>query len=700
MRRFHLQRGQLLVAGIVLIVVIALMIATLGYLYVSGESAGTLHGQSERAYFAARSGIEYSSGQYFNGSACSSLNNAAVPVGGPAVTFTLTPTLYAPLTLTATTAALTAASTTVPVTSAALYAPYGRLLIDSELINYTSRTGTNFNGLTRGVGGTTAAAHAAGVTVSQNLCIVSSTGAAGNAKRVVEGALGAGTTAAPGALGTMGADAMVVYAKGTSINTAGTADRNVYYRLWDGLANAGLGAWGAEQTAQQVSANSSPVYITVQFARTRNEAIMGVLDGNDNIYIQVWNGRAWTIPAGGGPLQKASTLCASAPIATTPARCFQIAYEYTSDIARIVYQNDTRDPQYATWDGTTLTANGMILSPTNTYSTQNAAARHLWFRLAPRYVAGSNEILLMSLDSRQDIYGARWTGAAWSSMGAATGTNNQWDKGVTNANTREAIDVAWQSDGNIAVFVYGDSANQAIRWRTWNATTSTLGALSASTTLATPGGYTAARFEWVRLYAGVSNNILLMLQTANAGTNPSLESTTWASGTSTFNTAAPPVTGHDNGNAAATGVENAVSRGFDFVWEQLPSASGSGWLIWGSRAGGVRTRYFTVPATWSAVNAPVRDRTLLVQAGALSPSGRFISGAYQSTASAANDTESLTTTGGGTAWPNAATTLWTGATTVQQGERVFVVTREGNRINTGASGTGVVSILQTQEIVP
>src|SRR2546422_1486008 len=240
MRRFHLQRGQLLVAGIVLIVVIALMIATLGYLYVSGESAGTLHGQSERAYFAARSGLEYSSGQYFNGSACSSLNNAAVPVGGAAATFTLMPTLYAPLTLTGTTAALTAASTTVPVTSTAGYAPYGRLLIDSELINYTSTTATNFNGLSRGVGGTTAAAHAAGVTVSQNLCIVSSTGAAGNAKRIVEGALGAGTMASPGALGTMGADAMVVYAKGTSINTAGTANPNVYYRLWDGMLNAGL----------------------------------------------------------------------------------------------------------------------------------------------------------------------------------------------------------------------------------------------------------------------------------------------------------------------------------------------------------------------------------------------------------------------------------------------------------------------------
>src|SRR6267378_38997 len=682
MSAFRLQRGQFLVAGIVLIVVIALMIATLGYLYVSGESAGTLHGQSERAYFAARSGVEYSSGQYFNGSACSALNNANVAVGGAGATFTLAPTLYAPLTLTATTAALTAASTTVPVTSAALYAPYGRVLIDSELINYTSRTGTNLNGLTRGVGGTTAAAHAAGVTVSQNLCIVSSTGTAGNAKRIVEGALGAGATASPGAMGTMGVDAMVVYAKGTAL-TGGGFDRNVYYRLWDSSVND----WGAEQNAQQVSANSSPVFIVVRFARTRNEAIMGVLDGNNQLFIQVWNGRSLTIPAGGGPLQTAST---------NTARTFQIAYEYTSDIARIVYQDGSRDPRYATWNGTTLTDNGMILPPSGTYPTQNPPTRHLWFRLAPRNVAGSNDILLMSLDSRRDTYGLRWTGAAWNNMG----DNARWDTSVTTGNIREAIDVTWQSNGTLAVFAYGDANARRIGYRTWDAGTATLtptgnGSASSFATLTFPGGYsTTVVFEWLRLYPDPSNNILAMLQTANAGTRPSLLSTVWSGGA--FGTAVPPVTGHGNNV-----VESDTSRSFDFAWEERPAASGKGWLLWGSQgAAGIQTKYFTSTATWGAAST-VRQRTLLMQAGTLSPSGRFVAGAYQSaSAPTSNDIESLTTTGGGTVWPNAATTLWAGATTVQQGERVFVVTREGNRINTGASGTGVVSILETHEVVP
>jgi hypothetical protein len=674
------QRGQLLVAGIILIVVVALMIATLGYLYVSGQSAGILHRKSDQAYFAARSGIEYAARQYFNGTACSGLNDAGVQVGIEGATFTLTPTLYAPLSPTATSAALTAASSSIPVTSTAGYAPHGRVLVDSELVNYTSTTATSFDGLTRGTGGTTAAAHASGATVSQNVCQIQSRGDAGNSRRIVEAALGAGTMDSPGALGTMGVDAMVVYGKGTSINTAGTADRNVYFRLWD----ASAGNWGAEQTAQQVGANSSPVFITVQFARTRNEAIMGVLDGNNRIYIQVWNGRTWTIPAGGGPLSTASTLCASAPtVANTPARCFQIAYEYTSDIARIVYQENSRDPKYATWNGTTLTANGLVFPPSGTYPANGGSSRQLWFRLAPRNVAGSNDILLMTSDDRQDIYGARWTGAAWSNMGTAA----RWDTSTSNGNNRNAIDVAWQSNNAVALFVYGDATTRQIGYRTWTAATSTLGALS-SVRPAFPAGYTAAVFEWLRLYPGPSNVILAVGQTENNNTRPALLSMEWNSGAWSG-----AYTGHED-----DALVSATDRNFIFAWEQLPSASGKGWLIWGSNtAGGVRQRYLTAPAAWSAIGTTVIDDTLMMQAGVLSPSGRFVAGMYQATASTNDDIVSATTTGGGTPWPNASTQLWAGPTTVQQGERVYVVAREGARINTGASGTGVVSILQSEE---
>src|SRR2546427_12574310 len=105
----------------------------------------------------------------------------------------------------------------------------------------------------------------------------------------------------------------------------------------------------------------------------------------------------------------------------------------------------------------------MILPPGGTYPTQNAATRHLWFRLAPRNVAGSNDILLMSFDSRRDVYGLRWTGAAWNNMG----DNARWDTNVTNANLPEAIDVAWQANGTLPVFAYGGGTSQQIGHPTW-----------------------------------------------------------------------------------------------------------------------------------------------------------------------------------------------------------------------------------------
>jgi hypothetical protein len=416
---------------------------------------------------------------------------------------------------------------------------------------------------------------------------------------------------------------------------------------------------------------------------------MGVLDGNNNIYIQVWNGRTWTIPAGGGPLATTSTSCTTAPV----GRCFQLAYEYTSDVARIVYQNNTRDPQYATWNGTTLAANGMVLSPSGAYSTAGSGTRHFWFRLAPRNVVGSNEILLMSFDSGQDVYGARWTGSAWNNMGTA----GRWDTSTGTTNNREAIDVAWQSDGNTALFIWGDQNDRRVRYRVWTESTGTL-AGSVQTTLTFPGGYVTSgtpgsRFEWLRLYPGPANVILVMLQTGIQTTGPALLSVVWSAGAFASTTAV----GHDNGT-----VESDTSRAFDFAWETAPGAAGRGWLLWGSRTGGpgvgLVTRYFTSPGTWSAPTA-IRDRSYLVQSGALLPSGRFVSTVYQATASANDDIESVTTVGGGTAWPNTATTLWAGPTSLLLGARVFIATRDNGFINTGASGTGVVSVLQQREIV-
>lgn len=66
------------------------------------------------------------------------------------------------------TADLTAVATTAVVSSTVGFtAPDGILTIEGEQMTYTGLTGTSFTGLTRGVNGTTAAAHASGFAVAQ-----------------------------------------------------------------------------------------------------------------------------------------------------------------------------------------------------------------------------------------------------------------------------------------------------------------------------------------------------------------------------------------------------------------------------------------------------------------------------------------------------------------------------------------------------
>lgn len=62
---------------------------------------------------------------------------------------------------------LTAGATTVNVAATGLFAAAGSILIGTEMIDYTGKTGTSFTGCTRGVRGSTAVSHAVGATVSK-----------------------------------------------------------------------------------------------------------------------------------------------------------------------------------------------------------------------------------------------------------------------------------------------------------------------------------------------------------------------------------------------------------------------------------------------------------------------------------------------------------------------------------------------------
>ena len=184
------QTGSLLLAAIALIVVIAGLVVSLNFLAVSDNASGGAQAASGQALAAAKAGIEQatralrSSTQATFALACTvSVPAASAAVGSGA--FTLSATRYNPAT-TLGAAVANATATSVQLTSSAGFAPHGTAIIDSERINYTGISGNILTGVTRGLSGTLAKAHATAGPVTQDLCRVVSKGSSGNALRQVE----------------------------------------------------------------------------------------------------------------------------------------------------------------------------------------------------------------------------------------------------------------------------------------------------------------------------------------------------------------------------------------------------------------------------------------------------------------------------------------------------------------------------------
>lgn len=200
------QRGALLIAAIVLVVIIAGLVTAMSFLSVSNIGASGSHMSSAQAFYAANSGLERALFQFSKlGTACSALTNTALALGDGTSntspgTFTTSGTLY-PLAATSSDlsgAGINATATIVPVTVTAgvfaNYAPHGRIRIELEEIDYSSTstsaavcgTAPCFIAFLRGANGTTAAAHGAVDVFQDDQCLIRSTGTAGAAQRISE----------------------------------------------------------------------------------------------------------------------------------------------------------------------------------------------------------------------------------------------------------------------------------------------------------------------------------------------------------------------------------------------------------------------------------------------------------------------------------------------------------------------------------
>lgn len=611
--RLKNQSGVSIIAAIFIIVILAFMGMVFLTLFTSTSVTSINELQSTQALYVAEGGLERAVYQYKNdGTACASLINNNIPLGSG--NFTTTGTLYNPSPSTTLSGAIVAADTIIPAVSTAGYAPNGRIRIDSEDINYSSIVGNSFTGAQRGAAGTTAAAHAFGAAVSQSQCTINSTGVVGNAQRAAERAI------------QQNYDAMVIYAKANG-------DGTPYYRRWNGTS------WGAEQTATSIGAGRTIYYLVLKFARTRNEAVLGTLDSTGDIRVQVWNGSTQT--------WSATTLMGNTTAGNSIYRGFDIEYETNGDRAIVVYNNNVANQaSYRIWNGTAWSAAANIALAT--------IGVPYWIEAAPNPLSTSNEIALIALGSNTDVYGLRWTGTIWDSMGFAA----TWDASAATA-TRKDIDVAYEQQSGRAMFIWGSSTVRRQRYRIWNG--AVLSGISDMDIGLMGSNANPGLANWIRLAPDpFSNSIMYSVQDDRRDLN-----TRFWNGAVWDTEASHPE--HDSGTEDA-------SRNSDIVFETAAVNSGKAWLLWGNGSSVSRRQWTGV--AWGAITTTGDDMSM-IQLMAHPASGAVFAEIYESSASATDDIWEMHLTGGGAIWSAKFTdwggpTVSTGLITVAYPERVFI----------------------------
>lgn len=396
-----------------------------------------------------------------------------------------------------------------------------------------------------------------------------------------------------------GGPIMMAYSKTTS---------TPFYRVWDGSS------WSAEAPAQIVGGNIN--YVVLKSSRTRNEAILGTLDSNGNIYVQVWDGSNWGTPE----------LMASLGSARAAYRSFDIEYEKNGDRAVLIYPqfSSSVDPAYRIWDGTNWSSIINITAPPTTGVIR-------WIEIAQNPISGSNEISMIMQDANASVYGMVWDGLSWNNMGVS----GVWDNSTATAN-RKTIDVAYEQNSGRAMFIWGDSVSRNQYYRIWDGF-SLNGPIVL--TISTSGG--AA--NWIELVPRPDSNEL-MYGVVDAGAD--LNTRKWSG------------SGWDTHPEHSAGVENITSMAFDIIWETHPANPGKAWLLWGNGTR-VSAKPWSGTAWGSATVLSGSDDTSFIKLKADPDSGAIFAGIYESVASATDDIWESRLTTGGTTW-SAKNTLWGG----------------------------------------
>ncbi|HVE44664.1 MAG TPA: hypothetical protein VNC84_05965 [Gammaproteobacteria bacterium] len=177
------QQGYFLIVAVILILVIGTMGAVIAYLLATRSLLSAAQQKGLTAFYIAESALS-TGGRLLTMPALTgtpSRSSCAAITGTAAITnaslnggtFTVTTTNSSPIyAINSLAAGVPASATTIPLTSAAGFAPYGKVMVDKETINYAAISGNSLIGVTRGASGSIASAHASGASVGQYTCLL------------------------------------------------------------------------------------------------------------------------------------------------------------------------------------------------------------------------------------------------------------------------------------------------------------------------------------------------------------------------------------------------------------------------------------------------------------------------------------------------------------------------------------------------
>ena len=271
-----------------------------------------------------------------------------------------------------------------------------------------------------------------------------------------------------------------------TINVSSSELREIMCAYYDGNSASvpryrqrGGSGWSDETDANNVGGCID--WIVLQSCPTRNETIMGTLDTDRDLNIQIWDGSGW------GAVQEFSWIANY-----DRRRAFDIAYEQNSGDAVVVYRNSDINksvPRYQVWDGLAWGAEGAV----NATTLSNVWIQ--WVRLVAK--PNTDEILLVF---RRDDDGNHsnvqtcaqiWNGSAWGNVIVLTET-------ASYANY-QGFDAAYERGGD--AMVAWTQLDRTVRYSRWNGTS-----WSTPTTIYTGTHQT----YWIKLAADPNSDNILM----------------------------------------------------------------------------------------------------------------------------------------------------------------------------------------------